>query len=86
MADAPEKRLYVVFSTDAEVQSAAEESFDDTFRLEENTLLARTEMVADDVATKIGLISEEDPKNGVVLKANHTYTGYFDGRLWDWLD
>lgn len=56
------------------------------YRLGEHTLLVRIEMITKDVAVKTGVISKNDSKNGVVIKASHTYVGYFDGRLWDWFD
>lgn len=81
-----EKRLYIVFSEDETVQSEANNIFPDRFRLDRHTVLVRTEMVAEDVAEKIGILVEGESKNGVVIKANHTYVGYFDAKLWDWLD
>ena len=86
MSSDPEKRLYILFSEDVEVHSAADEKFKDAFRLGAHTLLIRTDMVAEDVATEIGVLEKGDSKNGVVIKANHTYVGYFTGKLWDWLD
>ena len=85
MSEQPEKRLYIVFSQDAEVQSAAD-NFEDKFRLGKDTVLIRTDMLADDVASKIGVTGEDGSKGGVVIKTNNTYTGFFDSRLWDWLD
>ena len=64
----------------------AEDRFPDIFRLGAQTLLIRTDMVAEDVATKIGISGEDDSKDGVVIKANQTYAGYFTPKLWDWLD
>ena len=80
-----EKRLYLILSEDEQVQSPAEELFDDNYRLAPNILLVRTESFAEGVASKIGL-NEEGSKSGVVLKANQTYAGFFDAQLWDWLD
>lgn len=81
-----EKRLYIVFSEDGSVQSEADKLFQDKFRLGQNTLLVRTETLAEEIAEKIGILVEGDSRNGVVIKANHTYVGYFDANLWDWLD
>ncbi len=86
MPDEAEKRVYVVYSVDTDVQSVAEELFEDSYRLGKETLLVRTELVAEIVALKLGILDSDNPKNGVVIKINHTYYGFFDGKLWDWLD
>lgn len=85
MSEQPEKRLYIVFSPDADVQSAAD-GFDDKFRLGTDTVFIRTEMLSDEVASKVGITEDDGAKTGVVIKINHTYAGFYDGRLWDWLD
>jgi len=86
MSSDPEKRLYILFSEDAEVHADADEKFKDAFRLGQHTLLIRTDMVTEDAATAIGILGEGDSKDGVIIKANRTYVGYFNGKLWDWLD
>ena len=85
MSERPEKRLYIVFSPDAKVQAEIEK-FGDKFRLGKDTVFVRTDMLADDLASKVGITDDDDSGSGVVIKVNHTYAGFFDGRLWEWLD
>ena len=84
MSEQAEKRIYLVLAADGDIFSALRERFKDTLSLGDNTVLVRTDSLADDVASEIGIWPEND-KSGVVLKMSQTYAGDFDSGLWDWL-
>lgn len=61
------------------------DSFDDTYKYNDNTFLIRTTESIDYINEKLGFSENSDETTGVVFRLNSAFSGYTHEELWDWI-
>ena len=57
----------------------------DHFRFSDSVFFVTGPRLVDDVANEIGLMDDENPRRGVVVRLNGSHSGRSWKTLWDWL-
>ena len=71
-----------------EVLSRIREAYPDAYSLTDTFFLVQSKGIAKTVAVSIGIKGDDRIKgaSGVVFKLNHSYSGFTERALWEWLE
>ena len=79
-------RTFAAYADSSDVATKVVSQFQESYKISDQLILIRSNLLTTDVARKVGLFEGDDPPSGVVLKLNDSSAGYYDADLWDWLD
>lgn len=78
----------VLKQSNHEVSKRIQDVYPDSYPLTDTFFLVQSKGIAKTVAISIGIKGDDkiESASGAVFKLNHSYSGYTDRALWDWLE